>query len=443
MPKRQASVAVIGAGIAGATAAFRLKSLGFEPVIFEAADYVGGRVKSIHRGPYTFDVGAFICLGSYQETLDLIHESGLTSQLSRADAYGAMPRNGRLQFLDFKKPVRTIVGTPYLSASAKLKALKLFALLARNWSHLNYEDAGGVAELDTDSVRTYCERELSPELMEYVASVVVRGPWLQNIDTASIAQLLWTMKNFFKPHFYNLDEGMAALPRRLVEGCDLRLNNAVTQVANRGDSVELHWTDSGGTPVCERFDSVVMTATADRVLKMMPQLQGTQRQFFADTRYNCSVNTHIVLREAPSNPATYIMVAPSENPELCGVIVDHKKARRRVPDGQGMMTVFCRHEWCERHLDASNDQVVSQVLSFIRPYYGDLSNDIVDVEVARWTQVVPFMQKGRFRQMAEYQRAMDPRARVQFANDLLPIGGVNAALVSGEKAARRVAACYA
>jgi hypothetical protein len=138
------------------------------------------------------------------------------------------------------------------------------------------------------------------------------------------------------------------------------------------------------------------------------------------------------------------MAAEQETGDLCGVIVDHLKARGRVPDDtKGMLTAFCRHEWCVANLDAADTHVLSQVLGFLKPFYGDLSDQVEDFEIGRWPQVVPFMGKGRFKQMAAYQQSLDPRSRLQFANDLLPIAGVNAALVSGEQAAKRLIARFA
>ena len=49
-------VAIIGAGIAGLTAARRLAGAGREPVVFEREDRVGGRIKTIRRDGFTFDV---------------------------------------------------------------------------------------------------------------------------------------------------------------------------------------------------------------------------------------------------------------------------------------------------------------------------------------------------------------------------------------------------
>jgi protoporphyrinogen oxidase len=432
-------VAVVGAGIAGLAAAYELKCGGCEPVVFESSDCVGGRVKSIRRGGYVFDVGAFIYLGSYVESVALMDRVGLTPQLGRFNAYGAMPRDNHLKFLDFNKPVRTIYKTDYLSGAAKLKLLKLMFLLFKHWKHLNYHDAAGIAAVDTDTVQSYCDRELNRELYDYVASVVVRGPWLTNPADTSICQLLWTMKNFFKPYFYGLSGGMDALPTALAERLDVRLRCPVTSIADRGSQVTVTRNEQG-VEVEESFDRCVIATPTPAALDIYPQMPPVQQEFYRNTTYISAVNTHLVLRSRPVNPATYIMVSPRENSALCGVIVDHRKADGRVPDGMGMLTIFCSDEWSKAHLDTEDEVIVRKALEFLRPYYGDLTNEVVDHEIGRWPVVVPKMKQGRFREIVAYQRSIEAGARVQLAGDLEPIGGVNAALVSGTKAAQRILA---
>jgi protoporphyrinogen oxidase len=362
-----ARVAVVGAGIAGMTAAYRLAQAGHNPVVLEAADYVGGRIRSVRRGDFLFDIGAFIYLGSYGESVALMREVGLGDQIQKFHAFGAMPREGRLNYLDFSKPLRTILRTQYISGAAKLKLLKLIWLLIKNWKYLNYDDAAGIAGVDGDSVKSYADPELSPELLDYITSVVVRGPWLIDPERASVAQLLWTMKNFFKPYFYGLDTGMDALPRALGAGLDVWLGCKVMNVIDDGAQAELTW-ETDGKRITEAFDACILTTTTNVTLQVFPQVSGFIREFFETTEYISSVNTHIALKSRPANPATYIMASPREQLDFCGVIVDHLKAGFRAPADKGMITVFCRDAWCKANMAAPDAQVLREVLGFLKPY---------------------------------------------------------------------------
>jgi protoporphyrinogen/coproporphyrinogen III oxidase len=429
--------AVIGAGIAGLAAARRIQQAGGTPVVFEADDRVGGRIKTIRRNDLVFDVGAFIYLGSYAEATQEMRDVGLGPQMHKFDAFGAMPRDGELNFLDLSKPLSAL-RTPYLSVRSKVKLAKLLTFLARHWKDLNYTDAAGVAAIDTDTVTTYSRRELNEEILDYVASVVVRGPWLSDPSYASVGQLLWTLKNFFKPYFYGLDDGMDALPRAIAAQLDdVRLATPVVNVTDAGRWVEVTYVE-GGRERTEEFTNAVITTTTGTALNIYPQLSGFAREYYESTEYICSVNCHIALSQRPSNPATYIMCSPREQPDLCGVIVDHLKANNRCPDDKGMITTFCRHEWCLDNLDTPDEKVIDAVLGFVKPYYGDLSAKVEDYEIGRWRDVVPIMRTGRFKAVERFMRATDPSARVQLAGDIGPIPGINGALVSGQAAGDRI-----
>ena len=52
-----AAVAVVGAGVAGLTAAYRLKQRGIRVVVYEAADRVGGMIRTERRDGYLAELG--------------------------------------------------------------------------------------------------------------------------------------------------------------------------------------------------------------------------------------------------------------------------------------------------------------------------------------------------------------------------------------------------
>lgn len=70
-------VAVIGAGLAGLTAALTLLQRGHQVTLFEAAPQAGGRARSVSAGKTVIDNGQHLCIGAYQATLSLITTAGL------------------------------------------------------------------------------------------------------------------------------------------------------------------------------------------------------------------------------------------------------------------------------------------------------------------------------------------------------------------------------
>src|SRR5690606_41536201 len=75
----QMNIAVIGAGWAGCAAAWRLKTLGHQPEVFEASRHIGGRARRV-RSPglgRELDNGQHILLGAYSQALQLMRELGL------------------------------------------------------------------------------------------------------------------------------------------------------------------------------------------------------------------------------------------------------------------------------------------------------------------------------------------------------------------------------
>jgi len=63
IPQKTGKVIVIGAGIAGLTAAQQLQSFGMEVVVLEARDRVGGRIATFRKGSYIADLGAMVVTG--------------------------------------------------------------------------------------------------------------------------------------------------------------------------------------------------------------------------------------------------------------------------------------------------------------------------------------------------------------------------------------------
>ena len=79
-----AAVAVVGAGVAGLTAAHRLKRRGIRVVVYEASDRAGGVVRTERREGYLAELGPNSLMTPSHEVAEVLSQLGLDA--SRVEA---------------------------------------------------------------------------------------------------------------------------------------------------------------------------------------------------------------------------------------------------------------------------------------------------------------------------------------------------------------------
>jgi monoamine oxidase len=101
-------VVIIGAGVAGLTAARELSTAGARVLVLEARDRLGGRVMTHHAAEGTVELGAEFVHGAVSETMGVVQEAGL--RLREVGRGAPRPTAGRRDAADYFSAIDRLLG---------------------------------------------------------------------------------------------------------------------------------------------------------------------------------------------------------------------------------------------------------------------------------------------------------------------------------------------
>lgn len=437
MTALQADVVVIGGGVSGLVAALMLRRAGVDAVVLERDARVGGRLKSVRVGDCNFDVGVIGLLGSYAETAQLIRELGLAEKLSKPAVKMAVVRDGQRMVLNLAMPIRSVWNTGLLSGASKCRMARLAPKLLGWWSRLNFAGMQPLSRVDSETVGAFAQRELNDEILEYLIGPIIRTVWQREPEDTPLVDLMWTLKHF-APRMYAVDEQMQLFTEAL--GAQVRVvrNAKVRSVREDalGVSVEI---EHEGVVCTQRYAHAVMALPPTQfaaVLKPMPAalLEGLQH-----LPYGCSVSVHLAVDQALGDDLQMLLPPRSLAPDLTTVVFEHRKSPGRAPPGKSAITLLFRDSWSRPRLEASDTSIVADALAACKAVLPEL--DVAKIQahhVQRWPIACMSKDVGA---CAAIQQVVDETERFQriaFAGDYLALSGVNTAVVSAQRAARRV-----
>lgn len=186
-----ASVAVIGAGLSGLCAAYRLAQQNVQVTVFEAAARAGGVIQSERCSGYLIEHGPNSIQGTTPVVSNLIHELGLEQQRIEANQQASrlyIVRRGQL--VPLPSSPTAFFTSRLFSFFAKVRVLQE-PLIKRNTS------------AKEESVANFFRRRLGTEILDYAVSPFVTGVLAGDPERLSVQYVF--------PNLYTMEQQYGSL----------------------------------------------------------------------------------------------------------------------------------------------------------------------------------------------------------------------------------------
>lgn len=272
-------IAIIGGGLTGLTAAYRLVRQGVDVTIFEASDRLGGLAAGCDLAGHKVEQAYHFLYKTDEHILALAEELGFRDKLTYHKSSVSTYYDGKLYAME--TPQDLIRFTP-LSFVNRIRAgvSVLYLQKVKNWRKLS--DITALEWLRKNAGRQVTDVIWEPLLKgkfdRYYDRITMSWLWgrvLQRVDSRD-AKLGGEALGYFDGGFKIVVDALEQPVREA--GSDIRFNAPISKLRHDSETGEVVVTSDSGE---ERFDRVLATVPSNVLTKLLPDYHDVDPAYFA------------------------------------------------------------------------------------------------------------------------------------------------------------------
>lgn len=429
--QQKQQILVIGAGIAGLTAAHDLQQAGHQVRVLEAAAHHGGRMMSHRLGENYADCGAQFLIRNYQEIFRLLGETGLEQDLIAFEPWFWDASKGRAIEFNINDPVQAFF-SGILSWKTRLTCGPKLAAWFYRLQKYSSNDYSAWRAFDDDLAVRWLRQDFNQEIIDTVLDPIIESFYFQKTKRFSKAAACALIQQFKQP-CYTLKRGLGSLPDALAQNLEIHYQSPVQRLHLEGEQVIAETAN-------QRFqtDWAVLAIPAPQARALYPQADALERKLLS-TPYSRTATLNLQMspqwRLPSSRPLYTLQIPRAQRRYVTALTVDAKK-RADAKLQQQILGLYLTESTADL-LARDDAEVCAAMLDDVVRFWPEIKTQVQAWDLVRWPQAVPYYPAGRSWQIRAYHQRGAAR-RLLLAGDYMGLIGVNGAAFSGRWAAQAI-----
>ena len=443
------TVIVVGGGLAGLSAAWKLSRAGCAVTVLERLQCGGGRAGGERVEGFCIDRSLPLVSTGDRHLLSWVAELGIADRLlplrlvqhAQFDRGKTVPIHGQSPLAVAKLPgVRWWQG---------IRTLRLSRLMRRYRAQLDVEYPEKAAGLDYRSVADFATLYFGASVRDHWVAPAAMSLAAGDIHEMSRVAFLLQLEEQQRGALALPRAGLLEVARAAVDRLPMRYGFEVARVEPR---------EAGGFHVhCRRdqladetleADAVLFASTATNIREIASAcLVLPEQDFFRQVHYEAGATLSIALSRPPAGVPEHVRVAPGQSSSIESILLEPGAPGERVPTGSGLAVVTARGDFASQRAHAPDDVVTKELLDAHQVVSSRRSPAVRFVRLHRSGSARPRFDVGAYRNLARFQDVQgDRRAggrRLYFAGDYLIGSRPEHAVISGARAARSLLSDWA
>lgn len=451
-------VIIIGAGITGLAAAYRLQKTApkLNVTLLEATSHLGGKIGTEQFDGFTLEWGPDCFLSRKPRGIGLCQELGIDGELVGRNPHHAKTfvlRNGRLHRLPegltglIPTDLEALENSTLLSQSARERLAKEKSIPSK--------PAGS-----DESVANFISRRLGQEAFENLVEPLMAGIYAGQADELSLAATFPQLRQLELKHgsllaglakrpseksgpkyppFVSFPDGMQTLVTRLaecLEGVDIRRESAVTHIRKISGGYRL--SINGKRLTADKLESqaVIVTTPAFVSGRLLADLDGKLANTLLQIPYASTALVNLAFNETdvPELDGYGYVIPNVEGREVLACTWTSRKWDNRAPEGKVLIRVYIGRYGQPDVTEYEDDHLLTIAQNELRQTLNITAAPLFH-RIIRYPKAMPQYNLGHLERLAAINTRLADHPGLFLAGAAFNGIGIPDCIVSGEEAA--------